>query len=119
MGFDCINRENDPKTCCCGCSLVCGMITVGVFQAINLAINIFALNTWGVVGALFLLLPMIFMAFWSESKVLRFANYLIQAIGLGCLIISLIVWLVCIDGYDLPELFCNVSTHGVSLDLGQ
>ena len=120
MGCDCINYpENSPPTCCCGCSLTCGIITVGVFQAINLAINIFALNTWGVIGAFILLLPIILLAFWRESKALRFANFLIQAIGLGCLIISLIVWLVCIDGYDLPELFCNVTTHGVALDLGE
>ena len=103
MGFDCIDREKSPATCCCGCSLTCGIVTIGVLQGFNLAINVFAPNTWGVIGAFLLFFPILLLAFLKESKALRFVNFLIQAISLGCLIIGLIVWLCCIDGYDLSE----------------
>ena len=81
--------------------------------------NVFALNTWGVVVSIILFLPIVLLAFCKENKALRFANFIIQAIGFGCLIISLLVWVICIDGYDLPEKFCNVSTLGTGIDLGQ
>ena len=58
------------------------------------------------------------MAIWKESKGLRFANFLIQAIIFGATIVFLLVWLICIDGYDLPEWFCGFDLSGAS-DLGQ
>ena len=54
------------------------------------------------------------MAIWKENKGLRFFNYLLQAIILGASIIGLIVLVICIDGYDLPEWFCsygNIIDH--------
>ena len=59
------------------------------------------------------------MAIWKESKGLRFANFLIQAIILGATIIMLLVWVICIDGFDLPEYFCNITTLTDTKDLGQ
>ena len=110
MSF-CINRDKSPATCCCGCSLTCGIITVGVLYGLELVGCLFALNYSGII-TLAVFLPICAMAIWKESKALRFANFLIQAILLGALIIGLLVWVICIDGYDLPELFCGVTISG-------
>ena len=118
MSF-CIDREKSPATCCCGCSLTCGVITVGVLYGLDLVGNIFALNVWGILASLFFLVPIAAMAIWKESKGLRFFNYLLQAIILGASIIALIVLVICIDGYDLPEFFCSYNNIIDSNDIGQ
>ena len=107
--MSCINRDKSPATCCCGCSLTCGVITVGVFYGIDLVVNIFALNTWGILLSLFFLIPIAAMAIWKESKALRFFNFLLQAIILGGSIVGLLIWVICIDGINLPEHFCGIT----------
>ena len=111
----CINRDKSPATCCCGCSLECGIITVAVLHAINLCAEIFALNWWGVLFACAFLIPICCLAIWKESKPLRFINFLIQAIILGAAVIGIIIFVIAIEGFDLPEKFCGVATLG---DLG-
>ena len=120
--MSCINRDKSPATCCCGCSLTCGIITVGVLEGINLVINIFALNTWGIIASVAFLIPIVALAIWKESKALRFVNFLIQAIILGAAIVGLLVWVICIDGFDLPGHFCgltSISGDDLGSDLGQ
>ena len=98
----CINRDSSPATCCCGCSVKCGVITVGVLYGLDAAGNIFAGNLMGIIVSVALLLPIIAMAIWKESKGLRYFNYLVQAAIFFASIIGIIALAVCIEMYDLP-----------------
>ena len=31
----CINKENKPWTCCCGCTLLCGVFTISILEIIG------------------------------------------------------------------------------------
>ena len=76
----CINRDDKPTTCCCGCSLKCGIITYAIFVCLELIAAAVKGQTWGIAGSLLNLAPLVALAIKSDSQGIRLLNYIWQCI---------------------------------------
>ena len=72
----CINRDVSPPTCLCGCSLMCGIITVAVLEGLGLLGAIASLEPFSIMGSLLQCAPLIALFIWSESYTVRNINYI-------------------------------------------
>ena len=79
----CVNRDNKPTTCCCGCTLTCAVITYGVFQCLNLLGAFVSLNIGSIIFALITASPVLSLAIWKDSYTVRNINYIWQWICFG------------------------------------
>ena len=90
----CINRDTKPATCCCGCSLMCGIITYTVFQCLSIISNI-AVGFWtGMALELIFLAPNLWVIFSQDSAVARKVAYIFQWITFGLGILFVLVWAI-------------------------
>ena len=101
----CINRETKPITCCCGCTLTCGIITYFVFCALGLISAIASMCWWSISMAVLEIVPVIALYFANESKGVRMWNYIQQCVFLGITVILLIAAIVGIEA--LVDMICN------------
>ena len=102
----CINRDKKPATCMCGCSLVCGIVTLAILQGLGLLANLVHLNWLGVGISAFFLLPTVSVLIFKESVTARQIAYIWQWFSMGILLIVLTCWIIAIDGFGLPKMFC-------------
>ena len=86
----CINRDDKPTTCCCGCTLKCGIITFGVFAALELLGAVVEMWTFPIIGSLINIAPLVALAIKPDSAGIRLWNYIWQCIALGVIIIGLV-----------------------------
>ena len=110
----CINRDNKPATCCCGCSLVCGIVTLAILHSLGVISNIAAGSWGGACGQLTVLVPMYLTLFMEESKTLRLVNVFIQGGILALMIVGILVFIILIFAADLPHYFCNLAKPDLS-----
>ena len=79
---------------------------MGFLYGLGLVVDISVGSIAGILIRIVILLPIVALAIWKESKGLRYFNFLLQAIIFGALLIFLIVLVISIDSQDVPELFC-------------
>ena len=93
----CINRDNKPYTCMCGCTLTCGLITVGVFRAIGAVSAISTMNPTAIVMNLLWNTPFIALAIWKNKWGVRQLNYIWELISFILMIIGFIVAVIFVE----------------------
>ena len=104
----CINRDTKPSTCCCGCSVMCGIITIAILNLINVVGAIAGLHAPSIVASILMFLPLAALFVWPKSHLVRKINYILQCICLGMLAVGLIIWVFAIDLlWNLPEAVCK------------
>ena len=76
----CIDRAETPYKCCCGCTVRCGVITLGVLQCLSL-VSAILYKMWPNVGgsAVFVILFALVMIY-EDSYKMRRAYFLANAI---------------------------------------
>ena len=104
-----INRENKPTTCCCGCTLTCGIIVYFIFQVLELASVIVNFNIAGLIGCLFGLAPVVCLYFFNDSWAVRQWNYIWQWILLTGMIIFLLFGFVAAT--TLISMMCSYAEN--------
>ena len=105
----CINRDNKPSTCCCGCSLICGIITLAVLNSLGIVGHLFS-GAWGAsLGLLGITVPMYMLIFMRENKTVGLVNVIIQGVVLASLILSIFVFAILISAADLPHYICTMD----------
>ncbi len=108
----CVNRDNKPTTCCCGCSLTCGVITYGVFQCLNLLGAFVSLNIGSIAFAVISASPVLALAIWRDSYAVRNINYIWQWIIFGGFgLFMLFAFILITMGTQFIDMLCK---HGVS-----
>ena len=109
--------DKEKSTCCCGCSLVCGIITYFVLQCLGL-INVFLhFTTVGLVWEIFSIAPVVALYFFKESWFVRQWNYIWQCTILTGLVIVLVLGLI--SASTLISMMCSLATSSVTLEDGQ
>lgn len=112
-----IDKEQSPTTCCCGCTLTCGIITLFVLQAIGLVASIVELNTGMILFGLANTVPLACLYYYNGCAPVRHWNFLQQIVNLliligylvyGFIIAHNIITLACQD-HDGPLHFSNGS----------
>ena len=93
----CIDRAETPYKCCCGCTVRCGVITLGVLQCISLVLNIIY-QMWPNVGssAVFVILFALVMIY-EDSYKMRRAYFLANA---TVALVNLIMTTILLFGTD-------------------
>ena len=90
----CINRENKPATCLCGCSLMCGIYTYFVLTCLMVISAFTTLNIVAILEALLCLAPLIALLIKPESWGIRLWNYVWQWIQMGLLLIVAVLVII-------------------------
>ena len=106
-----VNTDEKPATCCCGCSLICGIITYVVFQSIGLVAQLSILNWWGIIGASIFLAPNVWLLMRQDDTTARKVAYIFQCITMGLLLLWILIWFLGIltdwYGAGITETFCG------------
>ena len=90
----CINRETKPWSCCCGCSLKCGIITYAVFVVLEL-IGAFVTKQVGpIIFVVLSLIPLIALAIKPDSWGIRLWNYVWQIIMMAVVCIGGVIMVI-------------------------
>ena len=72
----CIQKQGDfPATCCCGCTLKCGVITIMILESIGLISSIATMQVFPIVMQTLFVLPMWLLLCYDKSRTLRTINY--------------------------------------------
>ena len=108
----CINRDNSPPTCLCGCSLMCGIITVAVLEGLGLVSAVASLEPFSIMGSVIQIAPLICLFIWKESYTVRQVNYIWQLCGFIFTVTALVVAIFLIEFWDVPSHVC----YGASMD---
>ena len=90
----CINREKLPWTCCCGCSLKCGIITYAIFVVLELIGAFATMQIAPIIFSALSLLPLIALWCSPDSWGIRLWNYIWQAIMMLAVVIGGVVMII-------------------------
>ena len=94
----CNNREKLPWTCCCGCSLKCGIITYAVFVCLELLGAFCTMQIAPIIFSALSLLPLIALWCSPDSWGIRLWNYVWQAIMMLAVVIGGVVMIITLVG---------------------
>ena len=105
----CINKTNKPATCCCGCSLVCGVITIGVLRTLSFIGAFLTLEPLIMIWPTIDLIPIIALLIWKNSRMVRLINFIWAAIWLviSCVGIICLFFLV----RPFTDVICSDSSN--------
>ena len=103
----CINKENKPATCCCGCSLMCGIITLAVLLTLSIIGTLAKGYIAGILGNVIEVVPIYLMLIWQDNKFLRLVNMIIQGSLLALIIVGLVLFGIAIEFFDVPKYVCG------------
>ena len=109
--------DKEKSTCCCGCSLVCGIITYFVLQCLGLINQLFHFSTAGMTWELLCITPVVCLYFFNESWFVRQWNYIWQCLILTGLILVLVLGLI--SAHTLISLMCSFAADSVTTEDGQ
>ena len=93
----CINTEAQPKTCCCGCSLGCGVLVFGILEALALLSYIGVGDVWMITFQSILCVLFLLIAAQKDNPDIVKIVYYIYAVGVGLYLIGLVV-MMCLSG---------------------
>ena len=112
----CINKDHKPATCCCGCSLICGIITYVVFQCLSVVSTLIIANWWGAILEVIFLAPNVWVLCSQDNLMARKVAYIFQWVVIIGLALGILIWAIAIAtdffGLGITETFCNSIVTG-------
>merc|ERR1712210_226866 len=110
--------DHKPVTCCCGCSLICGIIVYVVFQYLSLVSTLIIANWWGAILEVIFLAPNVWVLCSQENLMARKVAYIFQWVVIIGLALGILIWAIAIAtdffGLGITETFCNSIVTGFS-----
>ena len=92
----CLKKDTTPWTCCCGCTVTCGVIFYTVWQAIYLFFCILTLQAGIIVPAILVDIPLIVMIIKRKSVSARTCMYIWLWVQFGLFLLMMLVLLILI-----------------------
>ena len=92
----CLKKENKPWTCCCGCSVTCGVIFYSCLQGLWLLSAVLTLQVGPIISVLILLLPLICLIVKRKSVGARNCMYIWLWVQFGLFLLTMLILLILI-----------------------
>ena len=105
-------NEAGDTTCCCGCSIKCGVIFVTVLQTLGLISAFASMSVMPILTECITCGLLYSMFIWPANGTLRTVNYILQAIYFWFLVIGALILMILLIAMDLPGKFCYNTEAG-------
>ena len=104
----CINRDDKPTTCCCGCSLTCGIILYAVLASLELLATVISGEWMSITFNVITMILLELLYLMNDSQGVRLMNYIWQCVIMGVMIIAIIAAIV--GSEVLTHYICESAT---------